>query len=326
MAVLDGLPGIEVTVVVDGKDLHEYQDAGMEDDEDTVTKYIEAVDNANFAIKIKVTKDAEFKGNRLSFKVLVDGSLISRPLVGPLRRRTPTGVRMVNGIQVGDRHIRKLKFDALESVTEHGLGLPEDLQRVKNLGKIEVQVTHKNTIRRTSKTYGKPGDNSDGFISEKAVKGQAVTHSYSLDKETYRLKSCAWKSDAVDGVKDPAAVFVFHYRSKAALKKLMIIPRTPSPVPLEDRPINELSPEEMAELLRRYKANASSTAEIKKELKRERDDDDDDDDDDDNNSRARKRARTSASADPAHLELNDDDTFTEVAVAPKEKTIISLDD
>ncbi|KAH0364053.1 hypothetical protein KCU65_g6976, partial [Aureobasidium melanogenum] len=320
MAVLDGLPGVEVTVVVDGDDLHEHQDTDLQDEEDTITKYIEAVDGANFAVKIKVSKDATFKGDQLSFKVLVDGTRISRPLIGPLRGRVSTRVRMVHGIQVGDRHIRKLKFDALETVTEHGLGLPEDLQRVKNLGKIEVQVTHKNVIRKFSKTYSKPDDNHDGFISEKAVKGEAVTHSYSLDKETYHLKSQAWKSKPVVGVKDPVAVFEFRYRSKASLKQLMIIPRTPSPVPLEDRPEEELSREEMTELLRRYKASASSTAEIKKELKREREDDD-------NSSRIGKRARSSASADPVHLELNDDDdTFTEVAVAPKEKTIISLDD
>lgn len=33
----------------------------------------------------------------------------------------------------------------------------------------------------------------------------------------------------------------------------MIIPRIPSPVPLEDRPINELSPEEMVELVAQLK-------------------------------------------------------------------------
>lgn len=33
----------------------------------------------------------------------------------------------------------------------------------------------------------------------------------------------------------------------------MIIPRTPSPVPLEDRPEEELNPEEMAELVRLLK-------------------------------------------------------------------------
>lgn len=128
MAVLDGLPGVEITVVVDGKDLHEYQDADMEDDEDTVTKYIEAVDNANFAIKIKVAKGATFKGNRLSFKVLVDGARISRPLMGPLRRQKPTHVHMVRGIQVGPRHIRKLKFDALETgKSSHAFGTEQNL-------------------------------------------------------------------------------------------------------------------------------------------------------------------------------------------------------
>ncbi|KAG9683845.1 hypothetical protein KCU95_g18025, partial [Aureobasidium melanogenum] len=321
MAVLDGLPGVEITVVVDGEDLHEYQDADTEDDEDTVTKYIEAVDNANFAVKIKVTKDAKFKGNRLAFEVLVDGTRISRPLIGPRRRQVSTHVQMVRGIQVGDRHVRKLRFDALETVTEHGLGLPEDLQRVKNLGKIQVRVTHKNLVgKKTSRTYSKPDEPSEGFVSEEAVKGQAVTHSYSLDKETYQLKNRSYKAEHVAGEKDPAAVFEFRYRSKASLKQLMIIPRTPSPIPLEDRPEEELSREEMTELLRRYKANASSTASIKKETKREREDDND-------NSYTGKRARSSTSADPVHLELNDDDdTFTEIAVAPKDKTIIPLDD
>ena len=39
----------------------------------------------------------------------------------------------------------------------------------------------------------------------------------------------------------------------AALKSLGIIPRTPNPTPLEDRPIAELSREEMAALLDCYR-------------------------------------------------------------------------
>jgi hypothetical protein len=38
-----------------------------------------------------------------------------------------------------------------------------------------------------------------------------------------------------------------------ALKSLLIIDRTPEPVPLEERPIEELSREEMQELLRRQR-------------------------------------------------------------------------
>ncbi|KAH0159986.1 hypothetical protein KCU67_g6903, partial [Aureobasidium melanogenum] len=316
MAVLDGLPGVEVTVVVDGQDLHEYQDADMEDDEDTVTKYIEAVDNANFAIKIKVSEDVEFKGDCLSFDISVDGVHIDRPLVsGPISQEV---LRVADGVRVGSEHIRKLKFNALEIVDKHGFGLPKDLDRVKDLGKIKIRVTHQNKIRQTfNKIYSQPDRGSEEFISEKAIKGHAVTHSYSLDKETYKPKTSFWDTEFTAEAKNPAAKFVFHYRSKAALKELMIIPRTPSPVPLEDRPLSELSPEQMAELVLQLKAKVANTAAIKRERA----------DENDNNSRARKRARSSASADPVHLELNDDDdTFTEVAVAPKEKTIISLDD
>jgi hypothetical protein len=71
----------------------------------------------------------------------------------------------------------------------------------------------------------------------------------------------------------PFAVFNFRYRSSgkcfchssapltliitaAALKSLHIIPRSPSPVPLEDRPEEDLTPAEMAELLKRYRVGS----------------------------------------------------------------------
>jgi hypothetical protein len=49
-------------------------------------------------------------------------------------------------------------------------------------------------------------------------------------------------------------VFRFEYRSQKSLKELLVIPRTPSPVPLEERLIEELSIEELRELTRRQKA------------------------------------------------------------------------
>ncbi|KAG9550739.1 hypothetical protein KCU71_g14049, partial [Aureobasidium melanogenum] len=201
MAVLDGLPGVEVTVIVDGEDLHEYWDADMEDEEDTVTKYIEAVDGAHFAVKIKVTEDATFKGDTLAFKIKVDGSMIRQPLIEPMKGRR---------------------------LTEHGYGLPEDLERAKNLGKIEISLCHQKLLKRIQATYGKPDTGNGNFISEKAIKGQGMTHSYSLTDKTYQVDDTSkWRTKIVTGTKNPAATFVFHYRSKAALRDLMIIPRTP---------------------------------------------------------------------------------------------------
>lgn len=51
----------------------------------------------------------------------------------------------------------------------------------------------------------------------------------------------------------------------------MIIPRSPTPAALEDRDINDLTPEEMRERLRRLElANTRIKPEPKREVKRER--------------------------------------------------------
>jgi hypothetical protein len=81
--------------------------------------------------------------------------------------------------------------------------------------------------------------------------------------------------DHVNPNKLPFATFVFKYRSRgrsssdtlytlhltlylAALKSLMVIPRSPSPVPLEDRDIATLTEAEMRELLQRQRVRSTN--------------------------------------------------------------------
>lgn len=59
--------------------------------------------------------------------------------------------------------------------------------------------------------------------------------------------------DYVDGKRHPFAIFTFRYRSKKALQAEYIVPKSPTPVPLEDRPIEELTPDELRELVRRQR-------------------------------------------------------------------------
>jgi len=66
-----------------------------------------------------------------------------------------------------------------------------------------------------------------------------------------------------------------------ALQGLYIIPRSPSPVPLEERDVDTLSMEELRELARRTKQEMLAMKQIKTEVKRERADDDDAGDEDD---------------------------------------------
>jgi hypothetical protein len=58
----------------------------------------------------------------------------------------------------------------------------------------------------------------------------------------------------------------------AALQSLLIVPRSPSPVPLEERDVDTLSPEDMRELLRRQREGDQAAQAVKRErgVKRER--------------------------------------------------------
>jgi hypothetical protein len=96
--------------------------------------------------------------------------------------------------------------------------------------------------------------------------------------------------DYVGASDRPFATFKFKYRSKgkqyylcrfyikgltrvvAALQSLLIVPRSPSPVPLEDRDVNTLTPEESRELIRRLRKREEAALPVKREqgVKRER--------------------------------------------------------
>ncbi|THX94011.1 hypothetical protein D6D08_01816, partial [Aureobasidium pullulans] len=192
-------------------------------------------------------------------------------------------------------------------------------ERVKTLGSICVTVKHRNTTSFVPRIFAKPAE-TEKIFSEKDIKGEAMTHSYSFGDEIEVTEaSVAVVTEPVPGLKDIAGTYLFHYRSQAALKKLLIIPRTPSPIPLEDRPEQELSREELAELLRKYKAKAVETALANKKIKRELENGGGDD------SRAGKKARLSTAS--IYLELNDDDTFTQIPVVNKQKEmeVITMD-
>lgn len=121
--------------------------------------------------------------------------------------------------------------------------------------------------------------------------------------------------------KQPFAKYIFKYRSRdkwicclglatyyadvylGDLQSEHIIPRSPTPVPLEERDPEDLNPEEARELVRRLRARNAEKVKIKPEVKQEKrkhatiiEDDDDDDDEEDvtftGEAPAHKRGRT----------------------------------
>ncbi|RYP42119.1 hypothetical protein DL767_000484 [Monosporascus sp. MG133] len=94
MAILQELPGVKVTVRVEGKDCVEYEDPDAADIQTscpTSTKYIESVDDAEFCIHFHVDSDYnwDYKKHFLDVAVYVDNQdlALKRELIIP---RTPT--------------------------------------------------------------------------------------------------------------------------------------------------------------------------------------------------------------------------------------------
>ncbi|KAL8770306.1 MAG: hypothetical protein Q9209_003942 [Squamulea sp. 1 TL-2023] len=74
----------------------------------------------------------------------------------------------------------------------------------------------------------------------------------------------------VDGWDNPFATFQFKYRSKNALQSLQLIRRTPPPappsVPLQDRPIESLTVEEMRRLLHQQRESRNVQPQARSKL------------------------------------------------------------
>ena len=117
------LKGIEASVIVDGKALTEYDDEDTPDESSDhtgeVSKYIEAVSDAEFSIGFTVPKSYKFEANALSFKLNLDGVwvgtyLLRKAKLKNLRKdwhETIAGSKAKNG---EEWYLRPFKFDDIK--------------------------------------------------------------------------------------------------------------------------------------------------------------------------------------------------------------------
>jgi hypothetical protein len=69
MAVLDGVPGLEVTVLANGAPLEEYIDADEETSRYKAVQYVEAVSGAEFQVKHCISSAFKVKGSNRGVKI-----------------------------------------------------------------------------------------------------------------------------------------------------------------------------------------------------------------------------------------------------------------
>ncbi|KAL1623680.1 hypothetical protein SLS56_008129 [Neofusicoccum ribis] len=304
MAVIKQLRGLHVTIACQ----KEYADVDEEQAKGTVTKYIEAVSGKSFKINWRFESNFQYKEYDITSWIYldgkkVDGLFIDSERLGPSGYVTSLGA--ARSKRDGKWIQQSFSFAALNVDEDnrdiHKKGLAESVQ---SLGEISVRLW------RVRKTAGVNGSNEElsfhalGSVPEKALKGRGVSHQATLGTAQAIEPLSSVGTTYIDSRKEPFAVFNFRYRSRAALQALNMIPRSPEPVPLEDRPIDSLNQEEMRELLRRQREQLAAAGAVKKEgkVKRERPSNDDGD-----LEGGRKRQRSAALLPVEILDLTSDD-------------------
>ncbi|THZ02245.1 hypothetical protein D6C95_03971 [Aureobasidium pullulans] len=279
MAIIPDVPYVSVDIVVDGRALPEYLD---EDDHESFVSLVQ-----KFGIRVDLNGMEPWDldgGNAVLVYYYLDGNWVDSTVIRfPFTRHHPQSLLRAARYREGgtwkqrDFIFADLKTSLTSFFAENVISKPSK-RDLKHLGTITAKLYHVQILETGKEVYHDTEKLKIGHenVPEKHLKGQAMSHQTKLG-EAVPIGHVSSISTRKMG--DAFAVFKFRYRSHRDLQNLCLIPRSPSPIPLEDRPEESLSREELIELLRRQKARQEEQAAIKKELKRERTEDDDSDDD-----------------------------------------------
>ncbi|KAK1080998.1 hypothetical protein LTR33_005062 [Friedmanniomyces endolithicus] len=278
MAIHPSLPGLEISVEVDQSDLPEYDEDESEPDEFYPTacvRYIEAISDARFRIAIRFDGDVfPHVNSNIVVQVTLDCGAGSVNSYEPKHIRQPS--RKLASWAIHSTQSGQFKQAMLFSELTISDDIDPDKRLIGTLaalGTIKVEIYKAKFEPRRPRSVLAADTTPPvphGRISEKLLKGMALTHQATMGPATPHVNNSATHARRTGS---PLAIFLFKYRSRSALQMLHLIPRTPSPVPLENRPIDDLSVDDMRELVRRQRLNSGTDAntKLKKGLKREHD-------------------------------------------------------
>ncbi|KAF4775912.1 hypothetical protein HER10_EVM0001842 [Colletotrichum scovillei] len=255
MAVIDELKGVKVTVQVNGQEAVEYDDPdGLENDVNRkhathrAFNYIESKDDTCFTVKYEVNHMHRWESPKSAFSLYlyVDGKRMDSVVCEASRFNSFDPFYKWSTVVEGSRgssrdpsydRLSKFKFSQVTTVDDATKERVEgDSKKAKSLGVIEVFV-YPLTITGPSYTSGHEHyrDNQDSSfnIAEKALKGRAVSHGTSFTDGGFVSKRKSVCAEYLNGG-NPIACFMFKYRSRDALQKELIVPRSPSPEAIDE--------------------------------------------------------------------------------------------
>ncbi|EGP88721.1 unnamed protein product [Zymoseptoria tritici ST99CH_3D1] len=321
------LKGVSVKLLVDGIQLEEYNDEdSIDGEEDTCTRYVQVVPNSTFKIAVQIESNFRYRLDDLVVEVSLDGERVDDLVISsdPNRNTQYKELLGPKAFTKGKWQRQPYTFGSLDT-TDESLK-PDRAAKLKDLlsrlGEVSVKLLRVKARPGTlsnadeKKARGLRTSEIGNAVPEKALKGRSISNKATLGMPEPTTVQTYITVDYPYGHK-PVAIFTFKYRSRKDLQIENVIPRSPSPQPLEERDRATLSAEELRELLRRVEERAADETRVKKELKRERSttitlEDEDDDEDDEGveiiaEAPARKRTRTSGDSGVVVLDLTEED-------------------
>ncbi|KAK8071490.1 hypothetical protein PG997_011693 [Apiospora hydei] len=256
MTVIEDVPGVEISIAVAGAPAKEYADPELEEVPNNHNSflssvYIECLDGQEFAFRYKVdsTYDWGYKDHELKFKFYIGGNLCDRrPHIKEMATRSgPFVGELKNQVEYNQStkkwYKQKFVFTEVEKVDDADKKrVEEDKEIAKHLGVLKVEVWRVKVQIYDRQLPSKTGAPSSSYdqgittIAEKALKGREISHGAGLDEgepiEYKPSRNALGPREWVKYLKEDngqMAIYLFHYRSKEALKKERIVARSPSP-------------------------------------------------------------------------------------------------
>ncbi|KAI0874682.1 hypothetical protein GGS24DRAFT_500514 [Hypoxylon argillaceum] len=263
MAVLNEVPGLKVTIQVDGQNVTEYEDPRTADPSPeanpkcpAVSKYIEAIDDMQFSVKVKIDGKVYAWGDIrhiLKAKIIIDGSCVGNPLIRPGTKDMTREGRRFYSKDARQWYLQKFKFSMISRDDNHDTEqIEKTIKDLKNMGLIQISLWRRVAEKKISNPNLSGLANTSRLrVAEKALKKNFSTHYTSFGKEEIISKVNHCTSRPVAGDNGPIGIFRFMYRSQEGLKQELVIPRTPSPelvAPIITKSVYNMTKEEVYRL------------------------------------------------------------------------------
>ncbi|KAK5708654.1 hypothetical protein LTR17_020486 [Elasticomyces elasticus] len=311
--IVEGCPGLHVTIAVQGADLPEHIVSEEEEDADVGKRYVEAVPSAQFHVSIRFADDFPYPSDDIEATVYLDGQRVRGTCATHRDDGQSTVIRYFRSFQDGQWTKRRFEFAELQTSDETTRATQTDA--LQELG--TVRVLCRRGVKRASKAPHKKKNeirSRTEVVHEKCLKGRAISSRATLGEAIPAKAPTGYRMEWPYG-DDPIATFEFLYRSRRDLQAEGVLPRSPSPVPLEERDPESLTREEAIALVRRNQERESAQVQVKQEYhsaKRSHQEALADDDADDPDlevsfaSERSKRSRPSGSSGVEIIDLSED--------------------